>query len=305
MFARPRALFLSLTTHRVRTTSLIAAALLATALPARAGVIVVNTTDSATLSAALNPSGLMLNSAMTTNGTTAQFGTFSNFPTFPGGSGVVLSTGQVSQVTPAFHDAGSSPSTATGASGTPEFTAYGPGNIANFNSGNDVARLAVTFTLAAPSKVSFDFIFGSVEYPVYTSSYTDAFLAFLDGTTNQISFDANNKPVQVGASFAALLTTSDLNTAFYNPHGLISSLTTTTPMLGAGLHMILFEMGDVNDGILDSAVFIGNMRTSNNPTGTDPTGGATVPEPASLTLFGLIGVGAAGWYRRRARPTAA
>lgn len=149
-----------------------------------------------------------------------------------------------------------------GVSGTTEFDTYGPGNIANFSRSNDVARLEVNFTLSSPSAVSFDFIFGSIEYPNFTSSYTDAFLVFLDGTTNQIVFDPLHNPVQVGLSFASLLTTADQNTAFADPHGLVGPLTTTTPVLAAGSHTLLFEVGDVNDHLLDSAVFIANLRTS-------------------------------------------
>lgn len=181
-----------------------------------------------------------------------------------------------------------SPDTDMEVSGTTEFDTYGPGNIANFSRSNDVARLEVNFTLSSPSAVSFDFIFGSIEYPEFTNVFTDAFLVFLDGTTNQIVFDPLHNPVQVGLSFASLLTTADQNTAFADPHGLVGPLTTTTPVLAAGSHTLLFEVGDVNDHLLDSAVFIANLRTSSGPSGTAPT----VPLPAAAWLFsaGLVGL---------------
>ena len=115
----------------------------------------------------------------------------------------------------------------------------------------DVAALKVDFTLNAASQVGFDFVFGSVEYPVYVNSFTDAFIAFLDGTASadQIVFDASNNPVQVGTSFASALTTADTNTAFSNPHGLVK-LQTFTNELAAGSHYIIFEVGDVNDHVL-------------------------------------------------------
>jgi hypothetical protein len=257
-------------------------------------ISVTQTTTSATLAAALGGSGVTVNSATVANGAASQFGTYSNFSII--GNGVVMSSGQVIQTTPAFHSGSGLPSTNTGASGTSEFNAYGPGHITNFSSSNDVAALSVSFTLAADSQVAFDFVFGSVEYPVYTSSFTDAFLAFLDGTAtaNQVSFDAANQAVQVGASFAGALTTGNTETAFYDPHGLLR-LTTTTGLLSAGAHTLLFEVGDVNDHILDSAVFLSNIRTT---VGTPGTGG-TVPEPGSMLLLGTGLLGAVRAYRKR------
>ncbi len=138
--------------------------------------------------------------------------------------------------------------TNTGQPGTPEFNAYGPGHITNFNNSNDVAALMVSFTLSSASQVGFDFIFGSVEYPTFIGSFTDSFLAFLDGTAvaNQVVFDASNQAVRVGTTFSNALTTADTNSAFQDPHGLVQ-LQTFTNTLSAGSHTIVFEVGDVND----------------------------------------------------------
>jgi hypothetical protein len=124
-----------------------------------------------------------------------------------------------------------------------------------------------------PSPIKFDFLFGSVEFPFYTSSFTDSFLVFLDGTgpANQITFDSAGNAVQVGSSFAGLETTGDKNSAFSNPHGIIHHLTTTSAMLADGEHFLIFEIGDVNDHILDSAVFIANLRAEAGTQGTGET----------------------------------
>ena len=130
-------------------------------------------------------------------------------------------------------------------------------------------------------------------------------MTFLDGTANsdQIVFDSNNKPVQVGSSFASLLTTADTSTAFQNPQGIVGVLTTTTGTLAAGDHTLLFEVGDVNDGQLDSAVFLTGLQTATSTGGGPVTGPgvSAVPEPSSyaLMLAGLAGMGAVLRLRRR------
>jgi hypothetical protein len=197
-----------------------------------------------------------------------------------------------------FHSTADTPSNDTGQPGTPEFNAYGPGHITNFSASYDVAALQVNFSLSSASQVGFDFVFGSIEYPNYTNNYTDSFLAFLDGSApaNQVVFDAFGNPVQVGSSFATELTTADANTAFSNPHGLMKLHTFTLQPLTAGDHTLIFEVGDVNDHILDSGVFISNLHAGSGSGGT----GGDVPEPASLTLMALGGAALAAvrWYKR-------
>lgn len=284
-----------------------------------AALTITQTADGAALAAALGGGGMTIDSVAINNGDASQFGTYTGFTSPPVtiGNGVVLSTGKVTETTAAFHSSGGSPSTDLGKGGTAEFNAYGPGRIANFTNSNDVAALRVNFTLAAPTQVGFNFVFGSVEFPVFTSNFTDAFLAFLDGTapTNQIVFDASNNPVQVGNTFASALTTADTNTAFSDPHGLLKLQTFTLGQLSAGSHTLLFQIGDVNDGILDSAVFISQLRaeagvggtglvTPSVPPTNPPTDSTvpptTIPEPASLGLFsiGLAGLAGARWFKR-------
>ncbi len=292
----------------------------AAAGPAHASIETVPTMDTQALRAALHPSGLTIDAVIIRNGVPGQFGTYSGFTTLPVTirNGIVLSTGDVTNLgpNPAMQDPGYDPASPppevnnqmvdfpeTG--GTPEFNAYGsvPGHIENFNACYDVAALEVRFTLEEDSAVKFDFIFASVEYPFWTSQFTDAFVVFLDGTApeNQIAFDASGSAVQVGSSFAGLETTADVNTAFSNPHGLIHHLTTTTERLDSGEHVLIFEVGDVNDHILDSAVFITGLRTAggNGGGGTEPSDDCI----ADFDSSGAVGVPdifafLADWFER-------
>jgi len=252
-----------------------ALALAASVLPVRGMVSVTPTNDPAALAAALNPQGLTITSVSITNGLDGQFGIYSNFnlPPVTITDGIVLSSGEVSHVgdPPDTNLDFPEPDFDMGGSGTPEFDAYGLLYIENFDFGSyDVAALRVDFHLTTNSPIKFDFIFGSVEYPYWTSQFTDAMLVFLDGTdpTNQITFDASNNPVQVGVSFGNLVETDDRNTTFADPHGLLGRLTTTTAMLAAGDHTLVFEVGDVNDGSLDSAAFLANLRAGAGSQGT-------------------------------------
>lgn len=275
------------------------------ALTTCGAMTITQTTSSPVLAGALG-GGLTINSITILNGAPEQFGTYTGFtsPPITAGNGIVLSTGQVVQVTSGFNNgvqgSDSTPSTDTGASGTPEFDAYGASHITGFDNSNDVASLRIDFTLDAAAQVGFNFIFGSIEYPQYTGDYTDAFLAFLDGTTaaNQIVFDASNNAIQVGNTFAGALTIGDTNTAFGDPHGLLQLQTFTLSPLAAGAHTLTFEIGDVNDHILDSAVFISNLRAGPGQGGTNPT----APEPASMLLMPM-GIIAVVLLRRRIAPS--
>ena len=263
-------------------TQLFGLALIALVTQAHAAVSVVSTTDTNALKAALNPQGLTIISISRPYGAAEQFGTYSNFtlPPVTIGNGVVLSSGNVSFVgIPPNPD--EEPSYDLFGDSSPEFDGYGPGHIEHFNSSYDVAVLRVRFNLTTNSQVKFDFVFGSVEYPDYTSAYTDALLVFLDGTdpTNQIAFDQSQQPVQVGLAFSGVVETGDHNTAFASPHGLMGRLTTTTAVLAAGNHTLLFEVGDVNDGILDSAAFIANLRAEAGTQGT-----VLAPRPPPLVV---------------------
>jgi hypothetical protein len=189
--------------------------------PSLASITVTQTTDPAALTAALGGGGgpLTINSVSTPTGDPNQFGTYTNFSLIK--TGVVMSTGFATDTVgpPSPNDTPASDmSTPLGHpadNGTPEFNAYGIGHITNFTASYDVATLQVNFTLASPTAIAFNFVFGSIEYPNWVNQYADSFLAFLNGTnpSDQIIFDSTGAAVSVGTSFANQVITSNNETA--------------------------------------------------------------------------------------------
>jgi hypothetical protein len=143
-------------------------------------------------------------------------------------------------------------------------TSFGPGV-------HDGQVVQVTLPPATTSCLAFDFRFFSEEYPEYVqTNYNDAFIAQLDtlsitadpvtqtvtapgnfagGVGDTISVDANGPSAMVDA--AAMGTTYDGSTAL---------LTARAPVAVGSSHTLYLTIFDQGDGILDSAVFLDNLR---------------------------------------------
>jgi len=159
--------------------------------------------------------------------------------------------------------------------------AYTPGSPEHFEStdfgpegpAGDTASL--TLKLLVPSgatTLSFDFRFMSEEYPEYVGSqYNDFFYAYLTDSagTHQVAFDDNGHIINV-------------NNNFFNPNiypigtvfdGSTKRLTTTVNVNEGETITLQFMVGDVADGIYDTAVFLDNVRFNVGPAppGTTPT----------------------------------
>jgi uncharacterized repeat protein (TIGR02543 family) len=149
---------------------------------------------------------------------------------------------------------------------------------------NDYDVTVLKVDLNAPASVNcmtVDFRFLSEEYPEYVGgTVNDAFVAELDTSDwvtdstsatapvtapHNFAFDQNGNPITINAAGAATMTVLDAAGTTYD--GATPLLQASTPV-SPGAHSLYLSIFDQGDGILDSAVFVDNVRFSNRPTGT-------------------------------------
>lgn len=213
------------------------------------------------------------------------------------GTGIVISSGNAAQ---------------TGTSGAfinSVTTAYGSvataaqdallDQVASAGSWRDVTALTVTFDVDAnTSAIFFNGVFASAEYPVYVNQFVDGFGLFLNGTNIAFAggFPTNiNSPLMVNTGFpvnggvngSAFHETPIGGLLVNNGSPIITYSGLVTP--GSTGNTLVFIIADANDTLLDTTAFIQGLGNAV----------PQVPEPASLTLFGLGIAGMAGYRLRR------
>ena len=136
----------------------------------------------------------------------------------------------------------------------------------------DTASLRLSLLVPdGATALSFDFRFMSEEYPEYVGSvFNDFFSAYLTDSagSRQVAFDDNGHIINV-------------NNNFFNPNiypigtvfdGSTKRLTTTVNVNEGEVITLQFVVGDVGDGIYDTAVFLDNVRFNiGGGPGTTPT----------------------------------
>jgi hypothetical protein len=153
-----------------------------------------------------------------------------------------------------------------------------------------VLRVDVQVPLSA-NCLSLDYRFLSEEYPNFVGSqYNDAFFAEIDSTSwsvadggqltrpNDFAVSAAGNPISVnGVGDTAMLSSEASGTYFNAATGLITTKTPITP----GPHAIYLSVFDASDSILDSAVFLDDLRfiAEDPSTCKPPTGQQIAPPP--------------------------
>jgi hypothetical protein len=115
----------------------------------------------------------------------------------------------------------------------------------------------------------FDFAFYSEEFPEFVNtSFNDAFIAELNSSTwttdgsdisapNNFAFDPNGDVISINSTGATAMNEANADGTTYD--GATVLLSAATPV-GAGANSLYLSIFDQGDGILDSAVFLDNVR---------------------------------------------
>lgn len=232
-------------------------------------------------------------------------GTFSNASgTYGIGSGVVLSTGAVER----YGDGGNTEDEASGLYFDPvtfEFAAATPAQEALLDpittvGGDtfqhfDVTELVISFDMQpGQQQVRFNVVFGSEEYPEFVNDgYFDGFGMFLNGTN--VAF-VRSLPVNITHPDMTPLPGTELD-------GVLAPGGNPLLVFGGAVNQtgntLRFIIGDREDSILDSTVYISGLRA--------PEPGSTETVVAALCALGVLGrtrrAPASQSVRRASRPT--
>ena len=131
-----------------------------------------------------------------------------------------------------------------------------------------VLKLDLTTPVGA-NCLRFDFAFYSEEFPEFVnSSYNDAFIAELNSSTwttngsdisapNNFAFDPNGDVISINSTGETAMNAANADGTTYD--GATVLLSAATPV-GAGANSLYLSIFDQGDPILDSAVFIDNVR---------------------------------------------
>ncbi len=284
--------------------SIILSAGLSLFVTAQANALVISgTSDANTLiNSILGPGISVISGSANYIGANNQSGTFTDGLASGLGfdQGIVLSTGNVSQISNANSGSESLSSGVGSADGVS--TDLGTAGDADLNAivspgfTQDAAVLEFSFQFGDGSTggdLFFNFIFASEEYINYIGSpYNDVFGFFIDGvnialvpgTTDIISINSINNTTNSSYYINNVDNTNGLANAALDIafDGLTTVITASLTGLSAGPHTMKFAIADNSDGELDSAVFIQGGTFASQRIGTN-----TVPSPAPLALMAL------------------
>ena len=197
------------------------------------------------------------------------------------GAGVLLTSGATPGTTNSLTWFGSDNSGSTGFNnGDPAIDAVV--NTVFQTQSYDATTLAFAFNVTDPAatSISFDLVFGSEEYPEWVDAFVDCAVVMVDGVNYALFNKDPLAPLSVISPNLAAGYFQD-NASGILPieyDGVSGLLRIVAPLAaGSGPHTISIGIADTGDHILDSGLFIANMRA-----GTDP-GSGVVSNPGGGT----------------------
>jgi hypothetical protein len=197
------------------------------------------------------------------SGITIKSVTFSGAPTAAGlyyegpfnmEDGIILASGDVTNALPP-NTAGDI-STNFNLPGCEECDSIIPGYVSY-----DAAILEIIFDVNdSCHSISFEFIFGSEEYPEWVGSpYNDVFGAYLNGT--QVAFDSDGNPITINGPFfssGAVQIPPDNGMEYDGSTAKLKTIATVVP--GSTDNTLVFVVCDAGDHILDSGVLLKSLK---------------------------------------------
>lgn len=208
-------------------------------------------------------------------GITVKSVTFTGAPTAVGlytdgpfgiANGIILASGDVTNALPPDESSGTT--TAFELPGCPWCDDIIPGYVSY-----DAAILEIVFDVDDSAKsISFDFVFGSEEYPEYVGSpFNDVYGAYLNGV--QISFDADGNPITINGPFFSgpyVHTPPDNGLEYDGSTTRLTTMASVTP--GSTDNTLVFIVCDAGDYILDSGVMLAKLESDVTPSDSTITG---------------------------------
>lgn len=271
------------------TTAVALTALLGTAVaPARGFSITPNNNGSALLQSLLGDTTGLSNFSVNPIRNANAFGIFENDP-FELGSGIVLSTGNVTEIPGENTEDGRNLDYATDLS-----TDFGiEGDT------DDSISLDISFDAdSTADKVFFQYVFGSEEFLEFGGSeFNDAFELLLNGTNlaklsdGQDATIANLIPNRSGTYHPDFINNPAGPDTLTKLDGYTKTLAFEGLLNKNSRNTLTINIKDTADGLMDSAVFL-----KGGSLGTAPPA-ETVPEPSAV--LGLVGAGAIGFLKGR------
>lgn len=138
----------------------------------------------------------------------------------------------------------------------------------------DSQTLRLDFTTPAGQDcLNLDFKFFSEEFPEFVNAgYNDGFIAELDASTWSTSNQTINAPLDFAAGYGDRVAVDTVGPTIVDPANSVGTtydaatkLLTTKTVVGPGAHSIYLSIFDAGDHIYDSAVFLDNLRFTQEP----------------------------------------